>query len=107
MLPDVIDEFAICTGEQKESIFYSFFVFFNKLASGIAISLSALILEYVGYKDCFDNCCDQPESVGQTLRMLIVPGPILMLLVALGALYFYPINEKRRLQMRDHITLMK
>lgn len=45
MLPDVIDEFMIKTGERKESIFYSFYVFFTKLSSGLAVSVSALILE--------------------------------------------------------------
>jgi Na+/melibiose symporter-like transporter len=47
MLPDVIDEFMIKTGERKESIFYSFFVFFTKLSAGVAIAVSTLILEYL------------------------------------------------------------
>ena len=47
MLPDVIDEFMIKTGERKESIFYSFFVFFTKLSAGVAIAISTLILEYI------------------------------------------------------------
>lgn len=46
MLPDVIDEFMIKTGERKEPIFYSFYVFFTKLASGVAVAASALVLEY-------------------------------------------------------------
>lgn len=45
MLPDVIDEFMIKTGERKESIFYSFYVFFTKLSAGLAVSASALVLE--------------------------------------------------------------
>lgn len=47
MLPDVIDEFMIKTGERKESIFYSFYVFFTKLSAGLAVSASALVLEFV------------------------------------------------------------
>ena len=46
MLPDVIDEFMIKTGERNESIFYSFYVFFNKLSAGVAVALSTLVLEY-------------------------------------------------------------
>ena len=45
MLPDVIDEFMIKTGERNESIFYSFYVFFNKLSVGLAVGLSTLVLE--------------------------------------------------------------
>jgi Na+/melibiose symporter-like transporter len=46
MLPDVIDEYMVKTGERHESIFYSFFVFFTKLSSGVAVGISTLVLEY-------------------------------------------------------------
>ena len=46
MLPDVIDEFMIKTGERKEPIFYSFFEFFIKVISGFAIAIASFILEY-------------------------------------------------------------
>ena len=45
MLPDVIDDFMIKTGERKESIFYSFYVFFTKFASGTSVSFSFLLLK--------------------------------------------------------------
>lgn len=44
MLPDVIDEFMVKTGTRRESIFYSFYVFFTKLAAGVAVALSAAFL---------------------------------------------------------------
>jgi Na+/melibiose symporter-like transporter len=47
MLPDVIDDYMIKYGERKESIFYSFYVFFTKFAVGGASGLSALALEFV------------------------------------------------------------
>jgi hypothetical protein len=53
MLPDVIDEFMIKTGERNESIFYSFYVFFNKLSVGVAVGLSTLVLEYKIFKFYF------------------------------------------------------
>ena len=45
MLPDVIDEFMLKTGQRKEPIFYSFYVFFTKLATGLAIAVSQIVLE--------------------------------------------------------------
>lgn len=45
MLPDVIDEFMVKTGTRRESIFYSFFVFFTKLSAGVAVGLSTAFLE--------------------------------------------------------------
>ena len=46
MLPDVIDDFMLKTGTRRESVFYSFYVFFTKLASGLAVSASTAFLEY-------------------------------------------------------------
>jgi Na+/melibiose symporter-like transporter len=45
MLPDVIDEYMILTGSRKESIFYSFYVFFTKLGVGLAVAISTAFLE--------------------------------------------------------------
>ncbi len=45
MLPDVIDDYMIKTGDRKESIFFSFFVFFAKFSSGIAAGFSQLYLK--------------------------------------------------------------
>lgn len=45
MLPDVIDEFYITNGEHRDAIFYSFYVFFNKLATGFAVATSQFALK--------------------------------------------------------------
>lgn len=45
MLPDVIDEFYITHGEHRDAIFYSFYVFFNKLATGFAVASSQFALK--------------------------------------------------------------
>jgi Na+/melibiose symporter-like transporter len=105
MIPDVIDEFMIKTGERKEPIFYSFFVFFTKFASGIAVAISQLVLELVNYKDCPNGCCPepQPEAVGFSLRLLVVPLPVVMLIISLVLLWFHPINEKRRLEIKEKL----
>ena len=67
MLPDVIDEFYITYGEHKDAIFYSFYVFFNKLATGLAVASSQIALQWVcrifnhyhlgfGFLFFFKNC---------------------------------------------------
>lgn len=47
MLPDVIDEHMVKTGTKRESVFYSFFVFFTKLSTGVGLGLSTAFLEYL------------------------------------------------------------
>ncbi|XP_048742361.2 sodium-dependent lysophosphatidylcholine symporter 1-like [Ostrea edulis] len=80
MLPDVIDDFYVTHGEHKDAIFYSFYVFFNKLATGVAVATSQLALKYGGYRV---GDCEQPPGVGQALRYLMIPGPITAVVIAL------------------------
>lgn len=96
MLPDVIDDFMIKTGTRRESIFYSFYVFFTKISTGIAIAVTSAILDSSGYIECSDNCCSQPDSVGETLRLLIVPLPIILLMLAILFIWLHPIDELKR-----------
>lgn len=47
MLPDVIDDFILKNPESPghEAIFFSFYVFFTKFASGVSLGISTLSLE--------------------------------------------------------------
>ncbi len=47
MLPDVIDLYYLQRGERREAIFYSFYVFFNKFATGISFGASQLVIGYI------------------------------------------------------------
>ena len=40
--------------------------------------------------------CEQPDSAKLTLRMLMSVGPVLMMLISLIFLHYYPITEARR-----------
>lgn len=92
MLPDVIDEFYITHGEHRDAIFYSFYVFFNKLATGFAVASSQFALKFGGYRV---GACQQPPSVGRALRYLMIPGPVVAVVIALVFLAQYPINDAK------------
>lgn len=95
MLPDVVDDFKVKNPESHghEAIFYSFYVFFTKFASGVSLGISTLSLDFAGY---LTRGCTQPDAVNLTLKVLVSPVPVV--LIALGLLIFktYPINEERR-----------
>uniref|UniRef100_A0A8C8BAZ3 Uncharacterized protein n=1 Tax=Otus sunia TaxID=257818 RepID=A0A8C8BAZ3_9STRI len=99
MLPDTVDDFMLrnpgCLN--LEALFYSFYVFFNKFAGGLAVGISTLSLHFAGYRagDCTYN-----PSVILTLKLLMAPVPISLLLVAIIIFCLHPINEERRKQMR-------
>ncbi|XP_025962805.2 sodium-dependent lysophosphatidylcholine symporter 1-A-like isoform X2 [Dromaius novaehollandiae] len=99
MLPDAVDDFRLRNPSclNLEALFYSFYVFFNKFAGGLAVGISTLSLHFAGYHagDCTRN-----PSVILALRLLMAPVPISLLLIAVIMFSIYPINEERRKQMR-------
>ncbi|XP_031421997.1 sodium-dependent lysophosphatidylcholine symporter 1 isoform X2 [Clupea harengus] len=100
MLPDVVDDFKVrnpsCT--DLEPMFYSCYVFFNKFGGGMAIGISTLALHFAGYKP---GVCKHNTVVITTLHVLFAPVPICLILVGMALFYFYPINEKRRQEIRS------
>ncbi|XP_028674437.1 sodium-dependent lysophosphatidylcholine symporter 1-B isoform X1 [Erpetoichthys calabaricus] len=95
MLPDVLDDFKIKnpTSQGHEAIFYSFYVFFTKFASGISLGISTLSLGFAGYKT---KMCTQADAVNLTLKILVCPAPIVLIILGLLIFKLYPINEKTR-----------
>eukprot|EP00055_Hartaetosiga_balthica_P001803 m.1928 g.1928 ORF g.1928 m.1928 type:complete len:551 (-) comp1669_c0_seq1:176-1828(-) len=95
MLPDVIDEAELLKGERKDSVYYSFFVFFQKFGSGVAISLSTLALQFADYKSSL--CCgeEQPPSVRKTLMYLSTVVPCCLVLLSLFFTRFYTLGNER------------
>uniref|UniRef100_A0A8C1WIF2 Major facilitator superfamily domain containing 2aa n=1 Tax=Cyprinus carpio TaxID=7962 RepID=A0A8C1WIF2_CYPCA len=105
MLPDVVDDFKVQnpTSQGHEAIFYSFYVFFTKFASGVSLGVSTLALSFAGY---VPGVCVQSDSVNLTLKMLVSAAPVS--LIALGLLIFkmYPINEERRQYNNKQLQLL-
>ncbi|XP_058234058.1 sodium-dependent lysophosphatidylcholine symporter 1-B [Hemibagrus wyckioides] len=95
MLPDVVDDFKVLNPESQghEAIFYSFYVFFTKFASGVSLGISTLSLDFAGY---VTRGCTQPAAVDVTLKVLVSAAPIVLIIIGLIIFISYPINEERR-----------
>ncbi|XP_024119517.1 sodium-dependent lysophosphatidylcholine symporter 1-B isoform X1 [Oryzias melastigma] len=102
MLPDVVDDFQVHNPDSvgHEALFYSFYVFFTKFASGVSLGVSTLSLDFAGY---ISRGCSQPSNVDMTLKILVSAGPIVLIIIGLGILYSYPINEERRILNRKKL----
>ncbi|XP_063065512.1 sodium-dependent lysophosphatidylcholine symporter 1-like [Engraulis encrasicolus] len=101
MLPDVVDDFVHrnpCCREM-EPLFFSSYVFCNKLGGGLSIGVSTLVLHFAGYKA---GACSHGEGVVTALQVLFAPVPIGLLLLGLLFFYLYPIDEKQQHQDRNH-----
>ncbi|XP_060798821.1 sodium-dependent lysophosphatidylcholine symporter 1-B [Neoarius graeffei] len=95
MLPDVVDDFKVLNPKSQghEAIFYSFYVFFTKFASGVSLGISTLSLDYAGY---VTRGCTQPAAVAVTLKVLVSAAPTALIIIGLLIFISYPINEERR-----------
>ncbi|XP_048357942.1 sodium-dependent lysophosphatidylcholine symporter 1 [Sphaerodactylus townsendi] len=95
MLPDVVDDFKLQHPDSAghEAIFFSFYVFFTKFASGVSLGISTLSLDFAGYKT---RGCSQPESVNWTLKLLVSAAPVALIVLGLLLFKLYPIDEERR-----------
>ncbi|XP_064159991.1 sodium-dependent lysophosphatidylcholine symporter 1-like [Anguilla rostrata] len=102
MLPDVVDDFKVknpsCT--DLEPMFFSCYALCNKFGAGLSVGISTLTLHFAGYKP---GLCSPSPDVVTTLRILLGPVPLSLLLVSLLFFYRYPINEARRQQVATEL----
>ncbi|XP_034874810.1 sodium-dependent lysophosphatidylcholine symporter 1 isoform X4 [Mirounga angustirostris] len=106
MLPDVIDDFHLKQPQSHgtEPIFFSFYVFFTKFASGVSLGISTLSLDFAGYQT---RGCSQPERVKFTLKMLVTIAPIALILLGLLLFKLYPIDEEKRRQNKKALQALR
>lgn len=106
MLPDVIDDFHLKQPHSHgtEPIFFSFYVFFTKFASGVSLGISTLSLDFAGYQS---RGCSQPARVKFTLKMLVTMTPIVLILLGLLLFKLYPIDEEKRRQNKKALQALR
>lgn len=106
MLPDVIDDFHLKHPHSPgtEPIFFSFYVFFTKFASGVSLGVSTLSLDFAEYQT---RRCSQPEQVKFTLKMLVTMAPIILILLGLLLFKLYPIDEEKRRQNKKALQALR
>ncbi|CAK6440991.1 unnamed protein product [Pipistrellus nathusii] len=106
MLPDVIDDFHLKQPHSHgtEPIFFSFYVFFTKFASGVSLGISTLSLDFAGYQT---RVCSQPAPVKFTLKMLVTMAPIVLILLGLLLFELYPIDEEKRRQNKKALQALR
>ena len=90
IIPDAIEWDEYQTGERHEGMFYSLITLMQKVASSIAIPLTAVFLQITHYQP---NSAQQPASALLGIRILVGPIPALLLLVGIIFALRYPLNR--------------
>ena len=92
ILPDAIEWDEYHTGERHEGVFYSLITLMQKIASSVAIPLTAVMLDVTNY---VPNAAQQPASAVMGIRMLVGPIPAVLLAIAIVFALKYPLNKEQ------------
>ena len=105
MVNDSIDYQELQTGTRNESIIYSTYSFFRKLASALSSSLSSFILAFIGYNV---HVSTQTTEVSLNLWKAYTGIYSVGYMVAVLALFFiYPLSKKKTQEMLKELTIKR
>jgi GPH family glycoside/pentoside/hexuronide:cation symporter len=104
MIPDAVEVDELESGARHEGMFYALVTLFRKVASSIAIPMTALILGWNGY---IANSSQQPDAAVWAIRLLI--GPVASVFLLAGILFarFYPLSRNVHAETREKIALRR
>ena len=92
ILPDAIEWDEYHTGERHEGVFYSLITLMQKIASSVAIPLTAVMLSVTNY---VPNAAQQSSSAVLGIRMLMGPIPAVLLTIAIIFAVKYPLDREQ------------
>lgn len=106
MIPDVIEQDELETGQRREGVFYGFFVFMQKLGLSLGLAISNFVLEATGYLNPVAGAAlpVQPPGVLMALRVFVSFAPAIVLLFSFLAVRAYPITRERHAAMRAQLA---
>ncbi|MEM9154976.1 MAG: MFS transporter [Cyanobacteria bacterium P01_F01_bin.33] len=93
MLPDIIELDTARTQQQREGLFFSFLVFFQKLALAIALFIVGQLLDLTGFSASDRLPVQQPDSALWAIRLMMGALPALLIGGGLYCAYQYPITR--------------
>lgn len=96
MIPDIIEDDELRTGQRREGAYYALVSFFQKLGTGAALWVMGQVFEWAGYVNpTADNLPVQPETAVFTIRLFISIIPAGLLLVAIYFAWKYPLTREK------------
>lgn len=101
MVPDCIDIDELETGERREGAYYGVMSFLEKVGTALALGGVGLVLHVCGYEG---GAAEKSEQAISAMRLLMGPGPAVLLLLSMLVAYFYPLSRERHAQVQREIA---
>jgi GPH family glycoside/pentoside/hexuronide:cation symporter len=103
MVPDVVEIDRLETGEYRSGMYYGVWGFTSKLTAALGIAISGLVLQLSGYV----ANVDQATETLRAIRLFFGPVPLLILVVALPLLIWYPITRESHADLLEKLAARK
>ena len=104
IVAEVIDEDEIKTGRQRAGMYFGMTGFIITLGGMLVAGVFGWMMPHFGYDTLLDV---QPVSVDLGFRLFLTIPPIIGFLLAILALYFYPMHGKRLKEIKDALAAKK
>lgn len=91
-LSEVIDEDEVKTGKRRAGMYFGTNSLITTLSSALVSVVFGIMLPAYGYNTALDS---QPASVGVGFRVFMTIPSIIGSILAVAALWYYPIHGKR------------
>ena len=104
IIPDAVEWDELQTGQRHEGMFYSLVMLAQKAASGLAIFVVGLSLEWSGY---VANAQTQTPNALLTIRAVAGGFPAILLVCGIIFASIYPIGREAHQQIRAQLAARK
>ncbi len=101
IVADVIDEDEVKTGQRREGMYFGMSKFIMKLSGSIVALWFGWIAPAYGYDSAL---AVQPETVAQGFRIFMTVPVIVSSILAIIALFFYPLYGERLQEVKDTLA---
>ncbi|MBO3366805.1 MFS transporter [Clostridium perfringens] len=105
MVNDSIDYQELKTGTRNESIVYSTYSFFRKIAAALSASLSSFILAFIGYN--VNAATQTPEVVSNLWKSYTGIYSLGYVIAILSLFFIYPLTKKKTEEMLQELSIKR
>ena len=102
VVADVIDEDEVKTGQRREGMYFGMSKFIMKLSGSIVALWFGWIAPAYGYDSALEI---QPATTGTGFRIFMTVPVIVSSILAIAALFFYPLHGERLQQIKQTLNV--
>ncbi|MGU9335870.1 MFS transporter [Clostridium perfringens] len=105
MVNDSIDYQELKKGTRNESIVYSTYSFFRKIAAALSASLSSFILAFIGYN--VNAATQTPEVISNLWKSYTGIYSLGYVIAILSLFFIYPLTKKKTEEMLQELSIKR